>query len=263
MSGLPYNEVVWDNARLADPHGQPDKAARVRSMFDGIAPTYERVNRLLSAGRDGYWRRRAVALASLCAEDRVLDVACGTGDFARAFAAALSRLTPSAPAGKARVVGCDFSERMLALAPARRDDTSSQIRWCRGDALAAPFADASFTVVGCAFGVRNFASLDTGLREITRILRPGGRAVILEFSMPRSGPLAAVYRFYFERILPRLASWISRDRSGAYRYLPQSVSTFADARSLREALQAAGFHRVEMTPLTFGIVTATIAWKHA
>lgn len=262
MSGLPLNKVLWDEGSLADPHGQPDKAARVRAMFDGIAPTYDRVNRLLSGGRDAYWRRRAVALARIGAKDRVLDVACGTGEFARAFAGALDAIASSTgDAGGARVVGCDFSERMLALAPARRGGGSITINWCRADALAVPFMDASFTVVSCAFGVRNFESLDASLREAARVLVPGGRAVILEFSLPRSAALAALYRYYFHGVLPRLASWISKDRSGAYRYLPQSVSSFADAPRMKESLAAAGFSRVDVTPLTFGIVTVYVAWK--
>ncbi|MCA9255646.1 MAG: class I SAM-dependent methyltransferase, partial [Phycisphaerales bacterium] len=137
--------LIWDESRLADPHAQPDKARRVQSMFDGIAPTYERVNRVLSAGRDAYWRRRAVELSGIQSTDEVLDIACGTGDFARAFAAA----RPT------RVVGADFSAGMLALAANR----PAPGEWCRADALVLPFVDASFDVVSCAFGVRNFQNL--------------------------------------------------------------------------------------------------------
>jgi demethylmenaquinone methyltransferase/2-methoxy-6-polyprenyl-1,4-benzoquinol methylase len=241
--------VLWDEKRLADPHGQPDKAARVRAMFDAIAPTYERVNRTLSAGRDAYWRRRAVELARVGPRDRVLDLACGTGDFARAFALARP----------ARVVGCDFSENMLSLA-ARRGRHA--IHWCRADALALPFTDASFDVVSCAFGVRNFDSLAAGLREAARVLSPGGRIVILEFSRPASRVAGALYLVYLHRVLPRLAAWISGDRSGAYRYLPQSVSSFVDTRGMSEALAAANLARVDATPLTIGIVTVFVAWKH-
>lgn len=240
--------MVWDRQRLADPHRQPDKALRVRAMFDAIAPTYERVNRWLSLGRDASWRRRAVAMAAVQPTDRVLDVACGTGDFARAFA----------QAGPALVVGSDFSARMLALAAAR---PVARARWCRADGTALPFADASFDVVSCAFGIRNFQDLARGLGEFHRVLRSGGRVVILEFSIP-SFPLAAgMYRLYFRGILPRLATWISGDRTGAYDYLPQSVETFLDESALRRALADAGFAACVTRRLTAGIVTVYLARK--
>jgi demethylmenaquinone methyltransferase/2-methoxy-6-polyprenyl-1,4-benzoquinol methylase len=250
MGSLPVDSVIWDEPRLSRPHAQADKSQRVRAMFDAIAPTYELVNRVLSAGRDGHWRRRAVALTAIERADRVLDVACGTGDFARAFA----------KAEPARIVGSDFSEKMLALAVGREDNG---IKWCRADALALPFCDESFSVVSCAFGVRNFHSLGQGLREAYRVLRRGGRAVILEFSMPRSRWAGRLYLFYFQRILPRVASWISRDRTGAYRYLPSSVSSFVDGEGMVRELREAGFDRVECRSLTMGIVTVYLAWKGA
>jgi len=264
---------VWDAERLTDPHGQPDKGARVRAMFNAIAPRYERVNRILSLGMDARWRRRSVVLAKTNSSDRVLDVACGTGDFARAFALAVPRV----------VVGCDFAEDMLKLARGKRRQAprgmpfsaspsasgsepvpfcrGRVLRWCRADALALPFADHSFSLVSCAFGVRNFQDLATGLREFHRVLSPGGRAVILEFSVPRSRLLGRLYQAYFNRILPGLATLLSRDRSGAYYYLPKSVSSFADSAGMTQALQASGFERVECHRQTIGIVTAFIAWK--
>ncbi len=242
------SKKVWTDDRLSDPHGQPDKAARVQAMFDAIAPTYERVNTIMSAGRDRYWRRRAVQLAQTGPDDRVLDIACGTGNFARAFHAA----RPQA------VVGCDFAANMLALA---RRNGEKQIDWCRCDALDLPFEDATFTITSCAFGVRNFQDLPLGLREMHRVLRPGGRAVILEFSMPRAGPLGRLYLLYFRRVLPRVATIISGDSSGAYRYLPQSVTSFADAAAMSASLHEAGFGRVEHWTLTIGIVTVFVAWK--
>ncbi len=240
---------IWDKDRLDNPHGQSDKAARVRAMFDGIAPTYELVNRVLSAGRDASWRRSAVRLAQTTPDDRILDLACGTGDLARAFAAARASY----------VVGCDFSGAMLAHASKKEPTT---IRWCQADALSLPIRDASFTVVSCAFGVRNFQNLAQGLLEAHRVLQPGGRIVILEFSLPKGRFLASAYLLYFRRILPRLASLISRDRSGAYRYLPASVSAFLDEAGMREVLESAGFTRIQSTRLSAGIVTVFVAWKN-
>ena len=244
--------LVWDDARLADPHGQSDKAARVEAMFDAIAPTYERVNRTLSLGRDAHWRRRAVELARVAPEDRVLDLACGTGDFARAFAMA----------NPAQVVGCDFSSGMLSLAKRRSiEGFANTIDWYRADALNLPFADASFSIASCAFGIRNWQDLLRGFRETYRVLKPGGRFVILEFSMPRAPFLGGLYLFYFRRVLPRLATVISRDRTGAYEYLPASVSSFVDAAGIARQLTDAGFARVEHHRLTFGVVTVHLAWK--
>lgn len=255
MTDARTEDLVWDDARLADPHRQGDKALRVQAMFDEIAPSYERVNRVMSAGRDGYWRRRAVELAAIRPDDRVIDLACGTGDFSRAFAVA----RPS------RVVGCDFAERMLALAARRETNAAvtNDISWCRADAMNLPFEDASFTVASCAFGVRNWQDLACGLREMHRVLRPGGRAVILEFSLPSAPIIGGLYMFYFRQVLPRMATWISGDRSGAYRYLPASVSSFINERGMAEALRGAGFGRIEHHRLTLGVVMVHIAWKQA
>lgn len=247
MTTAPDN-TIWDASRLSNPHTQPDKARRVQAMFDNIAPTYELVNRVLSAGRDRYWRQRAVAMARIQPDDRVLDLACGTGDFARAFSAANPEL----------VVGSDFSAGMLALASNRGGGVRN---WCRGDAHHLPFTDDSFTVVSCAFGARNFQNLGQGLREMHRVLAPGGRVVILEFTMPRSRILGSLYRWYFRRVLPRVARWISRDRSGAYDYLPNSVESFVDDAGMISALKSAGFSCVEHRSLTIGIVTVYVATK--
>jgi len=242
------DKAIWDERRLADPHRQPDKARRVQAMFDRIAPTYERVNRVLSAGRDGYWRRRAVELARIHGDDRVLDIACGTGDLSRAFASA----------GPHHVVGSDFSAEMLTLAAARR---APRVSWCKADALTLPFSDGAFTVAGCAFGIRNLQDLPRGLEELRRVLTSGGRLVILEFGVPTFPPIRAAYLLYFRHVMPRAARLISGDRSGAYDYLPQSVTSFLDEKGMIAALRSAGFARVEARRLTFGVVTVYIAWK--
>ncbi len=247
-------EAAWSPATLRAPHQAPDKAARVRRMFNAIAPTYERVNTVFSAGRDAAWRRRAVALAKIGRDDVVLDVACGTGDFSRAFAAARPR----------SVVGTDFAHNMLTLAVGREDGGASgaaPIRWCEADATRLPFADGSFTVTSSAFGVRNFDDLEAGLGEMHRVLRPGGRAVILEFSRPQRRMFRAVYELYANRLMPRAASWLARDRSGAYEYLPRSVVSFPDAAGLCACLRRVGFDAITPTPLTLGVVTVYVAQR--
>jgi demethylmenaquinone methyltransferase/2-methoxy-6-polyprenyl-1,4-benzoquinol methylase len=246
---------LWDANRLQAPHQQADKARRVRGMFDAIAPTYERVNTLFSLGRDRAWRKKAVALAKVTPHDTVLDVACGTGDFARAFADC-GAFNDAQPAHTA-VVGCDFSQGMLTRAAAR----PAPITWLRADALRLPFPDASFSIASCAFGVRNFQDLDLGLSEFARVLTDAGRAVILEFTQPKLPGFRRLYEFYANRLMPRAASWISRDTTGAYSYLPKSVAAFIDAAEMTRRLQNAGFTTVRAYPRTFGVVTIYLARK--
>ena len=239
-------EQAWSQQQLQAPHEVADKAGRVRSMFNAIAPRYELVNTVFSLGRDRMWRRRAVRLAEVRADDDVLDIACGTGDFARAFAAV----------NPASVVGCDFATEMLALASKR---PPSSITWCEADALCLPFDDQAFSITSCAFGVRNFQDLRKGFGEMHRVLRSGGRAVILEFTRPRHRLFRAMYELYANRFMPVAASIISRDRSGAYRYLPRSVVSFPDSQKVTDILKEVGFSRVEATPLTLGVVVIYIA----
>lgn len=241
--------AAWDSDHLADPHGQPDKAERVRRMFDAIAPAYERVNTLFSGGCDARWRRAAVKLAGVTASDSVIDIACGTGDFARAFS--------SAQPAPQRVVGCDFSHQMIRYAHQR--PCPDRMSWCEADAQRLPFDDASFSIASCAFGVRNFQDLGAGLAEMHRVLAPGGRAVILEFTRPGNRLIRAAYEFYTARVMPWGAALISGDRTGAYRYLPRSVVSFLGATQMTARLQQAGFARVESHPLTFGAVTIHVA----
>lgn len=239
---------LWPEELLQHPHDAPDKASRVRGMFNAIAPRYELVNSLFSAGRDAAWRRKAVRLAQTNQHDTVLDIACGTGDFARAFASA----------GCSRIVGCDFAHEMLQHAVGR-DRHRSQ--WCESDALRLPFADHSFSIASCAFGVRNFADLDVGLAEMYRVLCMGGRAVILEFSRPANRAARLGYELYANRFMPWAAALVSRDRTGAYRYLPKSVVSFPSSTDFSAKLREAGFSRCTVVPLTLGIVTVYVAWR--
>ncbi len=243
-------DLLWDSEQLQHPHAQPDKRARVRRMFDAIAPTYERVNRLFSVGRDRAWRRKAVALTHAAEHDRVLDIACGTGDLTRTFARLKHR--------PKTIVGTDFAMGMLSLAAQR---TPAETSWGQADALALPFASGSFTITGCAFGVRNFTDLKAGLREMHRVLGDGGRAVILEFTRPTHHGMRKLYEFYSSRVMPWGAALVSRDRTGAYRYLPSSVVSFVDAETMCEHLREAGFSGVSATPMTFGVVTIYLATR--
>ncbi|MGQ9649149.1 MAG: ubiquinone/menaquinone biosynthesis methyltransferase [Phycisphaerae bacterium] len=242
--------TVWDRDRLQSPHAQPDKAQRVRRMFDAIAPTYERINTIASAGRDRYWRREMVRLAAVRPDDVLLDLACGTGDVARAFA-------QGEPQPR-RIIAADFSLSMLKLAAAH---SVPGLALAQADALRLPLAPASVTIVSCAFGIRNFQDLGTALREIHRVLTPGGRAVILEFSIPTMAIFRLTYRFYLGQVLPALAWLIGRDHTGAYRYLHKSVLSFPRREEIVSGLRAAGFTDVVVHPLSWGIVTIYLASK--
>ena len=219
-------------------------------MFAAIADRYDLNNRLHSLGRDQTWRRRAAGLCDVRATDRVLDVACGTGDLSEAFARA----------GAGSVCGVDFTEPMLEIArrkAARRRPPEETIpTFDHADAMALPFDDAVFDIVAIAFGLRNLADPMRGLREMKRVLRADGRLVILEFTEPRNAIVRAVDRLYRGRIMPRTASWLAGDRSGAYRYLPRSVSTFADREELAAMMRQAGFSSISIHPMTLGICAA-------
>jgi demethylmenaquinone methyltransferase/2-methoxy-6-polyprenyl-1,4-benzoquinol methylase len=195
-------------------------------MFDRIAPVYDPMNRIMTAGLDLRWRRLA-ADAVVRRGDKVLDAACGTGDFAVA----------DLRAGAARVTGLDFSERMLERA--RRKEP--RVEWVLGDLLALPFDDATFDSATVGFGVRNVADLELALRELRRVLAPGGRLAILEITQPR-GPLSPFFRLWFDRIVPLLGKVLPG--GSAYTYLPASVRRFPDAETLVGLMRGAGFGEV-------------------
>ena len=245
---LPAEEPAWGPDRLAgNPHEDQEKARRVHAMFEAIARRYDLNNRLHSFGRDVAWRRRAVQAARIGPDSEVLDVACGTGD----LSATLHR------AGVRRVLGVDFSQAMLDLAvvKSRRLRGPGRIEYRLGDAMNLDLPDASLDAATIAFGLRNVADPPRALREFRRVLRPGGRLVVLEFSEPRAGFVRWANSLYTERIMPVTATVVSGDRSGAYRYLPRSVRTFPDPVALSHAIAAAGFEGVTRTPLTFGVCT--------
>ena len=241
------NDTTWDERRLADPHRAPDKAKRVEAMFAAIAPRYDLNNRVHSLWRDQAWRRAAVRMAELEGGEVVADVACGTGDLAMAFADELAR-RGSEPG---RVIGLDFTQEMLDIAEDKKRDRP--IAYLRADAMDLPLDDESVDVVSIAFGIRNVTDPHRALREFHRVLKPGGRLVVLEFCEPRNPAIRLGNAIYCKRIMPVTATLIARDRSGAYRYLPKSVEKFLDRDALAEAIEAAGFEDVRTKPVTFGI----------
>ena len=232
--------------------GSRGQAREIAAMFDAVAPRYDFLNRVLSLRRDVGWRKRAVALARLGPEEVALDVGVGTGDLAFELLAA--------SAASSRVVGVDLSERMLELVRARASGSAfgSRFEARAADAQALPFEDASFDRVIAGFTVRNFGDLDAGLREMRRVLRHGGRAVILEFSHPPSPLIRPLYRLYLHQVTPRLAALFGGDVD-AYRYLPRSIDAFPGADALAERLRAVGFASVRFERLMFGATAIHVA----
>ena len=244
---------AWNASELAsDPHASSEKAGKVRRMFAAIANSYDLNNRLHSFGRDQAWRKIAVQLARVAPGDAVLDVACGTGDLSQAFARA-----------GGEVVGGDFTPEMLdrAVIKARRLPEDRRPSYVHADAMDLPFEDARFDVVSIAFGIRNVAAPARAMAEFHRVLRPGGRLVVLEFAEPRLAPIRWLNSLYTARIMPLTASLVARDRSGAYRYLPRSIETFLSPAALGRLAEDAGFRLEAQRALTFGVCVATLAVK--
>jgi len=223
--------------------GEQQAAAYVRDMFAQIAPRYDLLNHLLSFNIDRYWRSRTVDRVRPVLnrkEARVIDLCCGTGDLTLAFA----------DASGASIFGSDFCHPMLTAA---RTKSHGRDRWFEADALRLPVADASVDLVSAAFGFRNLANYDEGLKEMRRVLRPGGMAAILEFSQPPNPVFAGLYGFYSKRVLPRIGGMISGSRE-AYKYLPESVRKFPGAEELADRMRSAGFADARFERMTFGIV---------
>ena len=256
-------EAAWSDERLAaNPHQDPEKAARVRDMFAAIAKSYDLNNRLHSFGLDQAWRRRTVreVMRRLGRTDlrgtRVLDVACGTGDLSEAFADQ-----------GAAVTGVDFTPPMLDIArekaKVRRRRTGGAPAYAHGDATRLTQPDATFDAVSIAFGLRNVGDVAAAMREFHRVLKPGGVLAVLEFGLPAWGPARFAHRLYTERIMPITATIIARDRSGAYRYLPRSVDTFLSPEGVAQAAAAAGLAGAETRRLTMGTCAITTAMRRS
>lgn len=220
-------------------------------MFDGIAKRYDFLNHFLSMGIDKSWRKKAIGEAIALQPEKILDVATGTADLAIAAAKA----SPSS-----KITGVDISEGMLEIGRKKIDALHLQIPLQYGDSEALPFVQSSFDAVMCAYGVRNFEHLEKGLRDMYRVLRPGGKVVILEFSKPHGFPIKQLFDFYSKYILPAFGKLISK-HSRAYTYLPESVAAFPEGKEFIAILERCGFTNAKARPLTFGITTLYTALK--
>lgn len=231
--------------------GEIAHSRAVRDMFAGIASRYDLLNHVLSLNIDRRWRRAVSGVLSdvlSCPEASVLDVACGTGDLSIELA----------HSANARVIGTDFCRPMLAVARTKIAAAKRHIPLVEGDAMELPFADASFDAVTIAFGLRNLPNVAEGLRELHRILKPGGRLAVLEFSTPVLPGFGRLFNLYFSHILPRIGGAVSGSR-GAYEYLPDSVSKFPDQGELARLMREIGFSDVSYRNLTGGIAALHLA----
>ena len=228
------------------PYNQEDsKKEQVRDMFDNIAPTYDKLNHILSVNIDRLWRRRVVRIVRRLHPKQILDVATGTGDLAIAMAQRIA---------DCHISGVDLSEQMLSFAQEKvaARGLNGRVSLSVGDAEHLNIADGSVDVVTVAFGVRNFENLEQGLREMHRTIKEGGHIVILEFSTPRSKLFGALYRWYSHKVLPFIGRLISRD-GAAYDYLPSSVDEFPSPERFMEMLSEAGFRNCKARSQSFGI----------
>jgi demethylmenaquinone methyltransferase/2-methoxy-6-polyprenyl-1,4-benzoquinol methylase len=231
---------------------------RIRSMFGEISGRYDFLNHFLSGGVDYYWRWRTVRRTRLEPGVPVLDVCTGTGDLALAFW--------RRGKGHVPVVGADFTHEMLRLARRKvpkAATTKAALEFLEADAQQLPFGDDLFQVVSVAFGLRNVTDTRQGLREMTRVCRPGGRVMVLEFSLPENRLIRGTYRWYFRNILPRIGQLLARNSHAAYEYLPQSVAEFPQGAELAGMMAECGLTSVTWTPLTFGIATLYVGTRPA
>lgn len=224
----------------------------VRNLFNDIAPKYDLLNHVLSMNVDRGWRKKAMEYVGAGEKKRLLDVACGTGDFSIA----------AFHAGAGQVTGIDISANMVEMGrrKVRGLGLEGHIDLRVGDGERMEFPEGTFDVVTVAFGVRNFGHLEQGLREMRRVLRPGGRVVILEFSLPEHFPVKQLYRFYFCHVLPKVGGWLSGNRK-AYAYLPESVLKFPRGKDFLAILQRCGFEKTRQRKLSWGIASLYVAEK--
>jgi demethylmenaquinone methyltransferase / 2-methoxy-6-polyprenyl-1,4-benzoquinol methylase len=242
------NTIHPENVQPLKPYGKEgvSKKEEVALMFDNISGKYDLLNHVLSLGIDKGWRNKAIALLKNDAPKQLLDVATGTGD----FAISALKIKP------VKITGVDISEGMLEVGRKKiaSKGLTTQIELFYGDSENLPFLDNTFDAATVAFGVRNFENLDNGLLDIYRVLKSGGKLVILEFSKPTAFPVKQLYKLYFNFILPTVGKLISGDNS-AYTYLPESVNLFPDGEQFLERMNKAGFRKLTQKRLTFGIAS--------
>ncbi|MBI3448515.1 MAG: bifunctional demethylmenaquinone methyltransferase/2-methoxy-6-polyprenyl-1,4-benzoquinol methylase UbiE [Acidobacteria bacterium] len=226
------------------------EASKIRSLFAGISPRYDLINRILSLGVDRSWRLRTVrAVRDAATGDAVLDLCCGTGDLSVALAL-----------GGLRVTGADFCHEMLVIGRAKAARQNERVEFIAADALTLPFPDATFEGATVAFGVRNLADLDAGLSEIRRVLKPGAPLAVLEFGRPRGAVMGPLYAVYLNAFVPVVGRLISGSRE-AYDWLSSSIQAFPDQEAFPRRLERAGFTSVRVEELTFGIAALYVARK--
>jgi demethylmenaquinone methyltransferase/2-methoxy-6-polyprenyl-1,4-benzoquinol methylase len=240
---------------VPDAGSNVSKKGQVAEMFDGIARSYDFLNHFLSMGIDKGWRKKAIHVIAAKNPKAILDVATGTGD----LAIAANKVLP-----EAKITGVDISTGMLEVGRKKMAELNlnDSIQLLEGDSEALPFEESSFDAVTCAYGVRNFENLERGLREMQRVMRPGGKLAVLEFSQPKKFPVAQLYQFYFRAILPLVGKIVSK-HSRAYTYLPESVAAFPEGEAFCALLRKCGFSEINARPLTFGITTLYSASKAA
>ncbi len=241
------------SAVVPDADSNLGKKEQVAQMFNNIAGRYDFLNHFLSLGIDKIWRKIAIKQIASVSPKSILDVATGTGD----LAIAASKSIPDAT-----IMGIDIASQMLEVGKTKVADIGrdNKISFQLGDSEALPFSDNSFDATMCAYGVRNFEHLENGLSEMHRVLQPGGKLAILEFSTPQSFPFKQLYKFYFKNILPVLGKLISKNNT-AYTYLPESVNAFPDGEKFCNILTSCGFRNAKARPLTFGVTTLYTATK--
>jgi demethylmenaquinone methyltransferase/2-methoxy-6-polyprenyl-1,4-benzoquinol methylase len=240
MTVLPYKDL------------NTSKKDQVATMFDNISHKYDFLNHFLSAGIDIYWRKRAIKLLKSHQPKLILDIATGTGD----FAIEALKLSPD------KIIGVDISAGMLKYGKEKiiKLGLEDKIELMLGDSEKLQFEDNTFDAITVSFGVRNFENLEKGLTDMFRVLKPGGKAVVLEFSKPTSFPMKQLYSFYFKNILPVLGKLFSKDNT-AYTYLPESVNAFPDGNDFLKVFEKSGFIKTKCITLTFGISSIYIGEK--
>lgn len=225
-------------------------SVQIQQMFDAVAPGYDRANQILSLGVHHRWRRRLVRMTGAAPSQSVLDCATGTGDLAFTFKQTVE--------SEGRVVGIDFSGPMIALAQQKARKRGADIEFLIGDVLHLPYASAQFDIASIAFGIRNVDAPLAGVREMARVVRPGGKVAILEFGQPDAALFGRFYRWYSNRIIPTIGGWIT-GKPSSYRYLSTSSAAFPAGERFLELMRESGsFSAIKMTPFTFKIAYAYI-----